>query len=46
LLRASEFKENYFVKYNIQSLLDLPISVNGKLTGLICFETTKKHKLG
>jgi GAF domain-containing protein len=38
---ASEFKENYFVKYNIQSLLDLPISVNGKLTGLICFETTK-----
>ncbi|MFV8353783.1 PAS domain S-box protein [Flavobacterium sp. XS2P14] len=37
----SEFKENYFVKYNIQSLLDLPISVNGKLTGLICFETTK-----
>nr|WP_309759535.1 PAS domain S-box protein [Flavobacterium sp.] len=36
----SEFKEDYFVKYNIQSLLDLPISVNGKLTGLICFETT------
>lgn len=36
----SEFREDYFVEHNIKSLLDLPISVNGELTGLICFETT------
>ncbi len=37
----SEFKKDYFVEHNIKSLLDLPISVNGELTGLICFEATK-----
>ena len=35
----SEFTDDYFVAYDIQSLVDLTVSVNGTLTGLICFET-------
>ena len=37
----SEFIENYFLKYNIKSLLDIPVFINGELVGILCFETTK-----
>ncbi|WP_231557112.1 PAS domain S-box protein [Flavobacterium sp. AED] len=36
----SEFTENYFLKNNIKSLLDIPIFTNGELFGTISFETT------
>ncbi len=38
---ASEFINDYFLKYEIKSMLDIPIFNNGQLTGTICFETTK-----
>lgn len=40
-LETSEFINDYFLKYDIKSMLDIPIFNNGKLTGTICFETTK-----
>lgn len=41
---TSEFINAYFPKYNIKSLLDIPIFNNGELTGIICFETTEYKK--
>ena len=40
----SEFVENYFLKFKIESVLDLPIFINGELSGVICFETIGKEK--
>lgn len=36
----SEFVENYFLKNDIKSTLDIPILTNGELIGILCFETT------
>ena len=41
---VSEFRNGHFAENDIKSILDLPISVNGDLTGLICFETSKNKK--
>jgi len=38
----SEFKKNYFKNHDIQSLLDYPVFINGKLFGILCFEATKE----
>ncbi|MEO5775995.1 MAG: PAS domain S-box protein [Flavobacterium sp.] len=32
----------YFPKYNIKSLLDTPIVINGKIIGILCFEKVEK----
>lgn len=40
----SEFTGNYFLEHDIKSLLDIPISINGELTGILCFETIKHEK--
>ncbi|MDI6033553.1 PAS domain S-box protein [Flavobacterium sp. LB2P84] len=40
----SEFTENYFLKYDIKSQLDIPIFINGELTGTISFETSKNKR--
>lgn len=37
----SEFNQNYFLEHGIKSLFEIPITINGELTGLISFETTK-----
>lgn len=37
---VSEFRNGHFADNDIKSILDLPISINGELTGLICFEST------
>ncbi len=39
-IEVSEFVENYFLKNNIKSLLDIPIFTNGELSGTISFEAT------
>ena len=39
-----EFKEDYFPKENICSLIDTPIYLEGKMVGLLSFETTTKYK--
>ena len=41
---AAEFVNDYFIKYDIKSMLEIPIFKNGEITGTICFETTKYKK--
>ncbi|RYJ52404.1 PAS domain S-box protein [Flavobacterium petrolei] len=37
----SEFTENYFLEYDIKSILDIPFFINGELIGVLCLEATK-----
>ena len=39
---TKELCVDYFPKNNIKSLLDTPILINGKVIGILCFETTEK----
>jgi PAS domain S-box-containing protein len=39
-----ELCETYTHQYHILSLLDTPVFINGKLKGVICFETTEEKK--
>lgn len=41
---TQEFWSDYFPKNNIFSMLDSPIYSNGKLIGILCFESTTKIK--
>ncbi|TRX41479.1 PAS domain S-box protein [Flavobacterium restrictum] len=36
----SEFTGNYFLINNVKSMLDIPIFINGNITGIISFEAT------
>ncbi|MFN8273994.1 MAG: PAS domain S-box protein [Flavobacteriaceae bacterium] len=40
---TQELSKNYALKYNIKSLLDTPVFIDGKLHGILCFETTEKN---
>jgi PAS domain S-box-containing protein len=40
----TELCKTYIPKNNILSLLDTPVFINGKLKGVICFETTQEMK--
>ena len=40
----SEFIHNYFLKFDIKSQLDIPIFINGELTGTISFETARTQR--
>lgn len=40
----SEFTEIYFLKYDIKSMLDIPLFINGELIGVLCLEATKSKK--
>lgn len=42
--KTKEFCTNYFPENSIKSLLDTPIIINGKLTGILCLESTYKTK--
>ncbi|MCC6370649.1 MAG: PAS domain S-box protein [Bacteroidia bacterium] len=42
---TKEFNNGYFPSYNIKSLLDVPIFINGKLIGVLCCEQTKRQLL-
>lgn len=41
---TSEFIDSYFKEHKIKSLLDYPVFIDGKLYGIICFETTNKKR--
>ncbi|HSN48396.1 MAG TPA: PAS domain S-box protein, partial [Flavobacterium sp.] len=41
---TTEFIADYFLKYDIKSMLEIPVFNKGVLTGTICFETTKTKK--
>ncbi|MBP1223920.1 response regulator [Flavobacterium sp. 1355] len=43
-LETSEFKEAYFTKNKIKSMLDVPIFLNGQLAGVACFESTDEKR--
>jgi PAS domain S-box-containing protein len=43
-LETSEFKEVYFTKNKIKSMLDVPIFLNGQLAGVACFESTDEKR--
>ena len=40
----SEFIDDYFLKFDIKSQLDIPIFINGELTGTISFETSRTQR--
>ena len=41
---TQEFCHDYFPTYNIKSMLDTPINLNGKLIGILCLESTNTIK--
>jgi two-component sensor histidine kinase len=41
---TASFKESYSDPNNIKSLLDIPLRINGKLIGVLCFEKTETQK--
>ena len=41
---TTEFINNYFKQFSIKSMLDIPIFVNGVLTGIICFDTIRNYR--
>jgi len=43
-VETEEFTESYFPHYNIKSMLDYPILVNGELHGILCFEVTGEQR--
>ncbi|MGK4567922.1 PAS domain S-box protein [Flavobacterium sp. 3HN19-14] len=40
---TKEFRDNYFTKNSILSLLDVAIIINGTISGILCFESTTKR---
>ncbi|WP_167400545.1 PAS domain S-box protein [Flavobacterium psychrolimnae] len=40
----SEFIEDYFLKFDIKSQLDIPIFINGELSGTISFESARTQR--
>jgi len=40
---TKELSYSYFPSHNIRSRMETPIFINGKLTGILCFEITDRH---
>ncbi|MBS7787742.1 PAS domain S-box protein [Flavobacterium sp. CYK-55] len=40
---TQELNQNYNEKYQIKSLLDTPVFIDGQLRGILCFESTNEH---
>jgi PAS domain S-box-containing protein len=40
----AEFRNNYFKKTKIKSMLDVPVFINGKLIGVLCFENIEEKR--
>jgi PAS domain S-box-containing protein len=43
--RTSELVESYLKKYNIKSMMDIPIHIEGRMAGVICFEETGEKRI-
>lgn len=41
---TAELKESYLLVNGIQSLIDIPIRISGKMFGLVCFEDTNQQR--
>jgi two-component sensor histidine kinase len=42
---SKELKDNYCKEYGIQSIMDIPVRIEGKLAGVICFEDLKNERI-
>jgi signal transduction histidine kinase len=42
---SKELRDNYLIPNSIFSLLDIPIKIEGKMQGLVCFEATQHARL-
>lgn len=42
--RTAEIRENYILPFGIISLLDVPIRIEGKMMGVVCFEDTTQQR--
>jgi PAS domain S-box-containing protein len=43
--RTSELVEGYLKKYDIKSMMDIPIHLEGRMAGVICFEETGEKRI-
>lgn len=41
---SKEFEASYFIPFDIYSLMDIPIKIEGKMEAIICFEQTKEKR--
>lgn len=41
---TTELKDNYCVEHNVKSIMDIPVRIEGKLAGVICFEECKNER--
>lgn len=41
---TSELKDNYCALHRIQAIMDIPVRIEGKLAGVICFEDCKTER--
>lgn len=41
---TSEFTESYLKKLDIKSMLDYPVTIDGKLFGILCYEVTGERR--
>ncbi|MES2589163.1 MAG: histidine kinase dimerization/phosphoacceptor domain -containing protein [Bacteroidota bacterium] len=42
---SKELKDSYCKEFKIQSIMDIPIRIGGKLAGVLCFEDCKKERI-
>ena len=42
--RTTEIKDNYIIPFGILSMLDIPIRIEGKMVGVVCFEDTQQQR--
>jgi two-component sensor histidine kinase len=42
--KVDEIRSNYILPIGIRSLIDIPIRIEGKMAGLICFEDTSRER--
>jgi len=41
---TEELADNYCIKYSIKSMMDVPIRIEGKLAGVLCYEDTRNYR--
>ncbi len=42
--QSREFANSYFIPYDIYSMMDIPIKIEGKMEAIICFEQTNHQR--
>ncbi len=42
--KTREIRENYIVPFGIRALMDVPVRIEGRMIGVVCFEDTEKPR--